>query len=94
MGALSSEILHFLKVKLSLQNDKRCLPLLSWFQKVYNSRNEIHTKVGSTSLICDLLAKDLLYPLSVKNRAGKDQDPVKMLENSMLICSLFLLEFQ
>ena len=45
--------------------------------------------MGSTSLISDLLAKDLLYPLSVKYRAGKDQDPVKMLENSMLICSLF-----
>ena len=45
------------------------------------------------SLICDLLANDLLYPLSVKYRGGKDQDLVKMLENSMLTCSLFLLEF-
>ena len=33
MGALSSEILHFLKVKLPLQNDQRWLPLLSWFSK-------------------------------------------------------------
>ena len=49
--------------------------------------------MGSTSLICDLLAKDLLYPLSVKYRGGKEQDHIKMLENSMLICSLFLLDF-
>ena len=35
--------------------------------------------MGGTSLICYLLSKDLLYPLSVKYRAGKDQDPVKML---------------
>ena len=34
----------------------------------------------STSLIWDLLAKDLLYPLSVKYRAGKVQDPAKMLK--------------
>ena len=39
--------------------------------------------------MCNLLAKDLLYSLMVK-----DQAPVKMLENPMLICSLFLLEFQ
>ena len=48
--------------------------------KVYNSRSEHTRKSGSTSFICDLLAKDLLYPLSVKYRAGKDQDPVKMLK--------------
>ena len=30
------------------------------------------TQSGSTSLICDLLAKDLLYPLLVKYRGGKD----------------------
>ena len=74
--------------------------------EVYNSRNQhIHKSVcvcgggggggggGAASLICDLLAKDLLYPLLVKYRGEKDQDPVKLLENSMLICSLFL-EFQ
>ena len=33
MGAMSSEILHFLKVKLPLQNDQRWLSLLSWFSK-------------------------------------------------------------
>ena len=49
--------------------------------------------MGSTSLICDLLAKDLLYTLSVKYRAGKDQDPVKMLDNSILICSFFYWNF-
>ena len=38
----------------------------SWNSEVYDSRDETHTKVGSTSLICDLLAKGLLYPLSVK----------------------------
>ena len=32
MGAISSEIVHLLKVKLSLQNDQRWLLLLSWFQ--------------------------------------------------------------
>ena len=62
--------------------------------EVYNSRSEHAHQWGSASIICDLLAKDLLYPLSVKYRGGKDQDPVKMLENSMLVCSLFLLEFQ
>ena len=43
--------------------------------------------MGSTSLVCYLLAKDLLYPLSVKYRAGKDQDPVKMLK---IQCLLFV----
>ena len=66
----------------------------SWKTEVYILRSEHTHKVGSTSLICDLLAKDLLYPQKVKYRGGKDQDLVKMLENSMLMCSLFLLEFQ
>ena len=35
MGAMSSEILHFLKVKLPLQNDQRWLPVLTWFSKFY-----------------------------------------------------------
>ena len=38
-------------------------------------------KSGATCLICELLAKDLLYHLSVKYRAVKDQDPVKMQKN-------------
>ena len=98
MVAMFSGILHFLKVKLPLQNDQRWLPLLSLFSKIYgyktpeppfqkcvvilqsntaqhktswkiehyNSRSERVHKVGSTSLICDFWAKDLLYPLSVK----------------------------
>ena len=33
MGAIYSEIVHLLKVKLSLQNDQRLLLLLSWFSK-------------------------------------------------------------
>ena len=33
MGAISSEIVHLLKVKLSLQNDQKWLLLLSWFSK-------------------------------------------------------------
>ena len=33
MGATSSEILHLLKVKLTLQNDQRWPLLLSWFSK-------------------------------------------------------------
>ena len=33
MGAISSEIVHLLKVKLSLQNDQRWFLLLSWFSK-------------------------------------------------------------
>ena len=94
MGAMSSEILHFLKVKLPLQNDQRWLPLLSWFSKfsgedpripfrkyvaILQSNTTQHktSSVGPASLICDLLAKDLLYPLSVKYRVGKNQDPVK-----------------
>ena len=52
----------------------------SWKSDVYNSRSDTHTQVESTSQICDLLAKDLLYTLSVKHRAGKDKDPVKMLK--------------
>ena len=35
MGALSSEIVHLLKVKLSIQNDQRWLLLLSWFSKIF-----------------------------------------------------------
>ena len=31
MGAISSEIVHLLKVNLSLRNDQRWLLLLSWF---------------------------------------------------------------
>ena len=33
MVAISSEIVHLLKVKLSLQNDQRRLLLLSWYSK-------------------------------------------------------------
>ena len=33
MGVISSELVHLLKVKLSLQNDQRWLLLLSWFSK-------------------------------------------------------------
>ena len=105
MGALSSEILHFLKVKLPLQNDQRWLRLLSRFSKFstggptqppfqkyvvilqsntrlvekvkYATQGVKHTQVGSTSVICDLLAEDLLYPLLVKYRVGKGQDPGK-----------------
>ena len=47
---------------------------------------------GSTSLICDLMAKDLLYPLSIIDGAGRVQESVEMLENLILICSLFLQE--
>ena len=32
---MCSEILHFLEVKLPLQNDQRWLPLLSWFSKFF-----------------------------------------------------------
>ena len=38
MGAISSEILHLLKVKLPLQNDQRWLLLLSWFSKFFGGR--------------------------------------------------------
>ena len=33
MGAISSDIVHLLKVKLSLQNEQRWLLLLFWFSK-------------------------------------------------------------
>ena len=48
-------------------------------RKVRYITQEVNTRalVGSAFLVCDLLTKDLLYPLSVKYRAGKDQDPVK-----------------
>ena len=76
MGALFSEVLNFLKVILPMQNDQRWLPLLSWFSKppfqkclVILQFNTAQHK--TSSLICDLLAKALLYPLSVKYRAGK-----------------------
>ena len=69
------DFLSFLGFQNFLGEDKT-----SWKCEVYNSRSETHTQVGSTSLLCDLLTKDLLYPLSVKYRAGKDQDPVKMLK--------------
>ena len=49
-----------------------------------------HTKVGSTSLICDLLAKGLLHPLSVKYGAGKDKDPVKLLKFNVNLLSVFI----
>ena len=35
MGAIPSEIVHLLKVNLSLQNDQRWLFLLSWFSKFF-----------------------------------------------------------
>ena len=35
IGAKSSEFVHLLKVKLSLQNDLRWLLLLSWFSKFF-----------------------------------------------------------
>ena len=35
MGAISFEIFHLLKVKLSLQNDQRWLLLFSWFSKFF-----------------------------------------------------------
>ena len=62
----------------------------SWKSEVYNSRSE-HTQLGSTSLICDLLAKDLQYPLSVKYRVWKRPGSSKKAKNSMLFCSMFLL---
>ena len=63
----------------------------SWKSEVPNSRSEhTHTQVGPTSIICDLLAKDLLYPLSVKCRAGKDQDPVKILKIQCYLALCFI----
>ena len=38
MEAISSEIVHLLKVKLSLQNDQRWLLLLSWYSKFFGGR--------------------------------------------------------
>ena len=42
MGAISSEIVHLLKVKLSLQNDQRWLLLVSWLKKRENARQASH----------------------------------------------------
>ena len=38
MGAIPPEIVHLLKVKLSLQNDQRWLLLLSWFSNFFGGR--------------------------------------------------------
>ena len=46
--------------------------------------------MGSNTFICDLLAWDLLYPPSVKYRAGKDQDPVKMLKFNVNLLFVFV----
>ena len=53
-----------------------------------NQRSE--KQGGGSTLISDLLAKDLLYPLSIIDGVGKVQESVEMLENLILICSLFL----
>ena len=38
MVAISSEIVHLLKVKLSLQNDQKWLLLLSWYSNFFRGR--------------------------------------------------------
>ena len=38
MGAIASEIVHLLKVKMSLQNDQRWLLLLSGFSKFFGGQ--------------------------------------------------------
>ena len=48
-------------------------------------------------LALNLLPKDFLYPyhaIVYHSRDLKDQDPIKLKENSTLLCSLILLEFQ
>ena len=41
MGAISSEIVHLLKVILSLQNDQRWLLLLSGFSKFFGGGQRV-----------------------------------------------------
>ena len=119
MGAMSSEIFHFLKVKLPLQNDQRWLPLLSWFSKfsqgvspnplskmycnlqsntalhktswkseIYNSSSEHTRKWGSTSLICDLMAKDLLKEKNLISSCFRSNPNVCMIENCIVLYKL------
>ena len=129
MGAISSEIVHLLKVKLSLQNDQRWLLLLSWFSKfsqggppyppppasrlknmrfienmlfILSIKHCSHTKAFVVVILvtCELMSYTfigycLLHPFCnfiyhTCNMRLKDRDPIKLLENLMLICSLFL----
>ena len=39
MGAISSEIIHLLKIRLSIQNDQRWLLLLSWFSNFFRGED-------------------------------------------------------
>ena len=63
----------FQKCVVILQSNKRLVEKVKYSTQGVNT----HAHVGSISLICDLLAEDLLYPLSVKYRGGKGQDPGK-----------------
>ena len=56
MGAISSEILHLLKVKLPLQNDQRWL-LLSWFSKFCGGEPRPHFQPRK----CDLFFNPTLH---------------------------------
>ena len=115
MGAFSSEILHFLKVKLPLQNDQRWLPLLSWISKFSPSFRSVLSFYSTTLLNTGLVEKVRYTTQGVKthtkvviwwlsicctlywSKTGLEKKPgsfKKRLENSMFICSLFLLEFQ
>ena len=49
---------------------------------------------GGGGGICEGVSVPLSYQTSISHRrVFKDQGPVKMLENVMLICSLFLLDY-
>ena len=103
MGALSSEILHFLNLKLPCEMTRDGFFCYLGFQNFPGEdphtpppqtsptllrslveKWDIQLKEwkkgegGSPSLICDLLPKDLLYPLSIIDGAEKVQKPVEI----------------
>ena len=73
MGAISSEIVHLLKVKLSLQNDQRWLLLLSWFSKFFGE--DPHTpppppsRLENTCMCCCFLINRAQHRPFVKSEA-------------------------
>ena len=78
MGVISSEIVHFLKVTLSLQNDQRWLLLLIWFSKFFGrgppdppSRLEIFDLLfNSTLLNTSLKLKVSLSTKELNNKSN------------------------
>ena len=75
MGAISFEIGHLLKVKLSLQNDQRWLLLLSWFSKFSGGGPpDPPSKLENMSIIFTLLNTSLLLKVRLSTREGNNSN--------------------